>query len=105
MCLGKTAGDLAKERNKVEVSRRIEQVGGEQGRNIAHVFGCGGAPAVLVATMCLQVEPGSSPGGGWSGEGGGGEGRRESDPGHVSEGVRAILECPVCLDVSGLHQA
>ena len=42
MCAGKTAGDLAKERNKVEVSRRIEQVGGEQGRNIARVFGCGG---------------------------------------------------------------
>ena len=42
LCLGKTAGDLAKERNKVEVSRRIEQVGGEQGRNIARVFGCGG---------------------------------------------------------------
>jgi len=70
---GKTAGDLAKERNKLEVSRRIEQV--EQSSEVA---------TSSENTNKLSVPARSS----------------EEEPLHEGrEEVRAILECPVCLEV------
>jgi len=71
---GKTAGDLAKERNKVEVSRRIDMV--EQSAELQPTAASSG----VLQRAGSQGE----------GDAGGGGGRDE---------VRAILECPVCLDV------
>eukprot|EP00090_Calanus_glacialis_P019064 TRINITY_DN29401_c0_g1_i1.p1 TRINITY_DN29401_c0_g1~~TRINITY_DN29401_c0_g1_i1.p1 ORF type:complete len:304 (-),score=62.30 TRINITY_DN29401_c0_g1_i1:139-1050(-) len=66
---GKTAGDLAKERNKLEVSRRIEQV----------------ELSSEVSTSATNSRPTLK------------AGRPDED--FKSEEVRAILECPVCLEV------
>ena len=72
---GKTAGDLAKERNKLEVSRRIDQV----------ELSSKAATSATSTRVTLQ------------------SGLSEDEP--KSEGskeVRAILECPVCLEVMSM---
>lgn len=77
---GKTAGDLAKERNKLEVSRRIDQV--EPGNTSS---GESRAEESRVSKEGPQIQ--------------GPDGESLEQELRCSEGVRAILECPVCLEV------
>lgn len=86
---GKTAGDLAKERNKLEVSRKIEEVTQEEVNTES--------PSVAGTSSSSSQQPGS----GAEGRGClGGELERQ-DSGQAEDKnieVRAILECPVCLE-------
>ena len=74
---GKTAGDLAKERNKLEVSRRIEQV-----ENKEEVLPSSSSSKLSKDGVAGSLDSETKS-----------EGRAE---------VRAILECPVCLETMSM---